>query len=337
MTWYKEMGGRNDKGYFQRGLIVENTEQAKERYRLKFNNIDVYETAYSYETREIRSSRLYGSFYLDFDDKLEESYDKVKSDVLMTMETLRTSFGIKEHQVELFFSGNKGFHMLINPILFDIRPKEKLNEDYKKIANYIKERTVFKTIDTVIYDNVRLLRLVNSINSKSNLYKVQISFSQLRDLSFSQMKEWAKKPRPYKRAKDLVASPMAKHTIHKILTAKSLFESQYGRREITETEQILPCTLLGLETDCSKGGRNNMVILLASTLFQAKQNFEEIVEILLEWNEQHCQPSLSEKEVITTVRSALYQIQTGKCYGCRAMFDNDLCIGNACKIFKKRM
>lgn len=337
MAWYKEMGGKYPNGNFGRGLIIENKVDMIDKQRDRFNNEDVYATAYSYDNKTIAESRLYGAFYLDFDDKIDDSYEKLKIDVVMTIELLKEEFGVQENQIELFFSGSKGFHLTVHPIVLGILPKLNLNEEYKKIATYLKRESMFNTIDTVIYDRVRLLRLNNSINSKSGLYKVQITLEQLRAWNLDQMKEWAKEPRPYKRTTNLQVSSKAIKKYKEILaTFVTEEKSNYGRREVEETEQILPCTLLGLETECSQGGRNNMVVLLASSLFQAKQNLDEVIEVMLDWNDKYCNPKLPEREVIITVRSALQQVRSGRCYGCGAMRENNLCLGSMCRLFKKK-
>ena len=82
--------------------------------------------------------------------------------------------GVEENKLQIFFSGNKGFHLIIPAELFGIKPSKNLNKIYRKMAKSFCEKIQNKTLDLGIYDRRRLLRIPNSINSKANLYKIPL-------------------------------------------------------------------------------------------------------------------------------------------------------------------
>ena len=97
--------------------------------------------------------------------------------------------------VQIYFSGSKGFHILVEPEVFGIEPRQNLNEQYKTIASELNKQTIYKTIDVRIYDRRRLFRFPNSINAKTGLYKVPIRQKDLRGITIEKIQEYASEPR----------------------------------------------------------------------------------------------------------------------------------------------
>lgn len=120
--------------------------------------------------------------------------EKVKDEVLRFAEMLQVDYGLEETDFNIYFSGSKGFHVAIKSYLISsITPSTDLSG---KIKNFVKTLTKdFKFVDLVIYDKSRLIRAVNSINEKSNLYKIILFLPELKYLTMDEIKALAKYPR----------------------------------------------------------------------------------------------------------------------------------------------
>ena len=117
------------------------------------------------------------------------------------------TFKINKSDIQLYFSGSKGFHILISDKVFGFEPNRDLNKKFKKIALYIKSYTITKCIDTKIYDNRRLFRVPNTVNTKTGLYKVYLPYNKLfkkqpngctKAMTYDELKEYASHPKQKK-------------------------------------------------------------------------------------------------------------------------------------------
>jgi hypothetical protein len=91
----------------------------------------------------------------------------------------------------VYFSGSKGFHLGIPSQLFGLEPSVDLPAKIKRIALAIAKEV---SIDTSIYEKNRLWRVPNTINSKSGLYKIPLTYDEFATWSIDQIKEKAKTP-----------------------------------------------------------------------------------------------------------------------------------------------
>ena len=69
-----------------------------------------------------------------------------------------------------YFSGNKGYHIEIPSSLLGVEPCDNLPERYKYVASQLDIGA-----DTSLYKRNQLYRLPNTLNSKSQLYKIQLN------------------------------------------------------------------------------------------------------------------------------------------------------------------
>ena len=103
---------------------------------------DTYMTIYSYESEDIATTNYVAPFYLDLDiDDIENNYDKLLIDLKIVYKKLCDTFKIDRSDIQLYFSGSKGFHILISDKIFGFEPNRDINKKFKKIALYIKTYT----------------------------------------------------------------------------------------------------------------------------------------------------------------------------------------------------
>lgn len=117
----------------------------------------------------------------DFDSKTD--LEQTKRDALTAIERLK-KFGVKESDVELYFSGNKGFTVNIR-LNRKITPEEARKIALDKIAGDL------PTTDTSVYDASQIIRVPGTKHPKSGLYKVPLTISQLNQLSIEDIREYA--------------------------------------------------------------------------------------------------------------------------------------------------
>jgi KaiC/GvpD/RAD55 family RecA-like ATPase len=74
--------------------------------------------------------------------------------------------------VRVYFSGAKGFHVCLSSVLFGgWGPSPELHGQLKELSRLVTDGF---EVDTAIYDQNRLLRVPNTVNSKSGLYKIPL-------------------------------------------------------------------------------------------------------------------------------------------------------------------
>ena len=338
--WYIEMGGMyNIKGQrvFGRKIFIDPDNISE--VRKKFNNTDVYATILSYNKEVQNDSDLYGPMYLDLDLNIEteDDYAILKKDLISIVTYLELWYGIPKEYIKYYFTGKKGFHLIINPEIFDVTPDNSLNVYYKEIAKELNKATETQLIDTKIYDKKRLLRLVNSINSKTGLYKVPVSYEQIVAMSFSEMKAYASVPRPIIKV-DTKTCTKAVNRFREIkeLITKPKQREQNVNIQLKDIEEIeVPdCIQNIIDNGAAEGNRNNTTIILASSFLQNGLSYKDTLNFVIEWNELLNEPPLPHSEIVTTVASAYQQVKSGRRYGCTSIKECGLCVGGDCRLFK---
>ncbi len=335
-----EFGGSKD-GIFRRNKYIEKSD---ERFEEKVNNLkkglnntDVYYTILMASEKEREKGLLYGPLYLDLDIdfKEKEDFKKIIVDLSYIVANLRQGYGIPEKMIKIYFSGSKGFHIIVEPEILGIEPAKDLNEKYKAIAMSLNKMTRHKSVDTRIYDNKRLFRFDCSINSKTGLYKVPIEYRKLKKMSMDEVFEYAKsiheivyeKPKFIQKAKEKFEEEI-----------KSIEDKKKDRKarkiDSKMKKEMLPCTLKILEEGIEKGSRNNTSVAVSSCLFQIGMDSEDIINTMLSWNEKN-NPPLPEREVYATIKSAGILHDKERRYGCAYFKENDHCIGKTCRLFDK--
>lgn len=134
-------------------------------------------------------STPYITFDLDSKD-LEVS----KKNTIILIDWLKDQGLYNEYAAKIAFSGSKGFHLTLNTS-YEFTPKE-----LKSLCMYISsqvpfiEEAGFLRVDPSIYNINRQFRIVNTLNEKSKLYKIEMVESELRNCTMETIKEAASKP-----------------------------------------------------------------------------------------------------------------------------------------------
>jgi hypothetical protein len=299
---------------------------------------DTYCTIYKYDNENIDSCNFIAPLYLDLDiDNIEEDYNKLIRDLKILIHKLVTEFHVEQNDIQIYFSGSKGFHLIISENIFGFEPGRTLNKDLKKVAVYLKAYTLTKCIDTKIYDYKRLFRINNTINSKTGLYKVRISYDDLIDMSYNDLIEYASKPKDIEPDEYLYndkANESFANLIEKLNKRDREKINIQVAKEYIKKKELLPCVKYILQNGSPNGQRNNSTIALANSLFQVGYNQDEVIEIITTWNETKNEEPLPDREIRATIKSAYNNSKQNIYYGCSSFRELDVCV-KGCPIYKR--
>lgn len=129
----------------------------------------------------------------DIDSK---DLDVSKQNTIILIDWLKDQGLYNEYAAKIAFSGSKGFHLTLNTA-YEFEPKE-----LKSLCMYISsqvpfiEEAGFQRVDPTIYNINRQFRIVNTINDKSGLFKIEMVESELRNCTMETIKLAAAKPQP---------------------------------------------------------------------------------------------------------------------------------------------
>lgn len=331
---YIEFGAKTKNG-FTRNHFVKPSEC--EKLIKKFKMQDTYFSAYTYSSTDVYNSDLLGDFYIDLDADLssDEAFNKLRNEAILVINYIKYGFMVPEEYIKIYYSGAKGLHIIVLHKAFNVTPIPYLNIIYKKMAEKIIKNTGITTLDTQIYDNRRLFRVPNTINSKTGLFKIPLRFNELTILGFNEIKELAKTQRVFGENQQLLPSIMAQTKYADIISEYkvALENREKKRRKDFKKPSIIfmpSCIKNLIENGASVGIRNNCTAFYASYLMQNGFDEDEIIDQLLQWNLNCNMDELQEKEIETTVRS-IYRFK--HTYGCSKAKELGLCGGeDDCRI-----
>lgn len=291
----------------------------------------VFNSAYRYSSEDIGRADLYGDLYLDFDDV--NSFETVRKDALMALSYLKICYKIQENFIRIYFSGNKGVHILVPAEILGIQPMNLLHGVFKYIANSIKSFTPHKTIDTAIYDNKRMFRIPNTKHEKSGLFKIPITADELRNLSEQKIRNLAVNQRYINHDRYIGDNIFAQQQFKRMIEEYRIFDknSKKDHKFKTKYTFIPPCIQTILENGAEEGQRNITIACLAGFCKNYGKSLNESIDFIIEWNSKNIKPT-PEQELRRTVRSIF---MGEKQFGCSTLKTITVCKESECKLAKK--
>jgi hypothetical protein len=138
-------------------------------------------------------------FPADFD--CAGDLNQPRRDVIRAVKMLEARFDLPLSAVRLAFSGRKGFSLEIPGSLFgDFAPGAEIPSRFKRLGGEL--FADFLTIDTSIYEGLRLWRLPNYRHAKSGLFKIRLSLDELEHLRIDEIQNLATAARPHQDVPD---------------------------------------------------------------------------------------------------------------------------------------
>lgn len=251
-----------------------------------------------------------GELYYDF---LIIDIDKINiKQVILFLEHLNINYDIPKEVLRIYFSGSKGFHILIPSVIFDLRPSYTLNNQVKQIVEELCSNVI--EFDATLYDKLQAYRLRYTLHTKSKLYKTPIDISDL-SKGIEYIKTLANR-----RALDFVYPEYPEDPIpHLVEMAENFNGGRKSKRNGDFSEppefqvdsyppfrKICIYRMLKGTTEHSEDGspgRMEMGIRLASHFKKEKFGRQYTEAIMDTWNSQNV-PPLSQSEIQNLIRTA---------------------------------
>ncbi len=214
------------------------------------------------------------------------------TDVRKLLDFFTKELDIQPSDIKLYFSGNKGFHLLISMQAVGIEPRSDNHKIQKHLAGYLIHRLETKTIDLAVYTERRMLRRPNSLHEKTNLHKIPLTMQEVYSLTIDEIKELAKTPRsipeqqPAPRQK---ATAFYQDKLNEYLELQAMAPKRPEKTDYHFDKERNPACVDDLLQNGWKrsDGRNAATVQLACYFKQAGFTYEEAVEILTEWVTKH--------------------------------------------------
>ncbi len=315
-----------------------------------YENTDVYQTTMMYIDPtwyqdsygrwliNAEDSLKWGNFYLDFDNVIENEidYDKVREDVMIAVRYLTLIMKIPTNMIQVYYSGSKGVHLMVPPEVFGLEPHLRLNEIYKEIMLDIKRYAPHDTIDVKIYDNKRLLRMVNSYNAKGERYKIPLTLEEMNEWSYEEVRQAAMQPRTMQYPPPVKSAQAERVLASKIdlWSKRAETQTKYDGK-MKEIKDLPPCIKAMHDKTFREtvDERNNSASALASFYMQKGTDIGETREILNKWSQEQCKPPLKQQDlkiIVDSIYNGRYR------YGCETLKRvSGVCDKDHCPLFMK--
>lgn len=325
-VWYSDVNGKSSP--WQR-IEVANVSKFQQEEAYNFN---CFATVQRFANKaKVKGETFIAPLFFDLDYASNPAISKDEAVKLVAFFT--TELDIKDTDIWVYFSGSKGFHILISSQAIGIQPRNDLHKLYKHIAGYLKYRlgatetvkddmgndqeliTPLLSIDPVVYTEKRMIRLNNSVHSKTKLYKIELTIAELNTLSMDQIKALAEAPRRgvgfthaertaalgvRKAAHDFVMDKLAEYE-----QAAATVNQRYDKEEYLFVKTQPPVCVQDIENGGWKkdSDRNQATIQLACYYKQVGYTAVEAAEILDKWVVKHASASSSHHDRVGQCRA----------------------------------
>ena len=307
---YVEFGGSKNKIFYRNKWLSD--QRALDVYIKEFNNTDIYLTVWRYKEPDFES-KCDAPLYFDIDNK---DLEKSRKDTITLCNILMKDFFIPYCYMDLRFTGNKGFHLLVNNKLFGISEHINKAKLWRHLAITLQKH--ISSIDTQIYDTRRLFRITNSINGKSGLYKIPIVHSELKE-KMNWVVDKAKEERTILLPQLIFEeNPQSHEAIMKVWES---IPKNYNR------DYKPPC-IEAIGEGVEKGELHDALFTLAIYLKNLNFDRDKIFKILVNWNNSN-NPKIALRDMGVTINSIMSKEYS---VGCSTPILQKYCNKKECKI-----
>lgn len=245
---------------------------------------------------------------LYFDLDYSENPAVAQKEAIKLVEFFTGELDIQEQDLHIYFSGSKGFHILVDERALGVEPRKDLQRVYKHIAGYLRYRLgevqeqedengrpveyteSLKAVDLVVYTVKRMLRLPYSRHQKTGLYKIELTLQQLKELTLDEIKERARTGQPIQREEKTVrkrpkAGIFYADKLHEYEEAAATVSDKRNKTEYVFVKDKPPVCVEDILNNGWKkdGDRNNATVQLCCYFKAAGYKKEEATSILEDW------------------------------------------------------
>lgn len=261
-------------------------------------NFNCFATVQRFASQDrVEGEEYIAPLYFDLDHAQNPAVSQ--ADAIKLVDFFTEELDVQPTDVWVYFSGSKGFHILINSQALGIAPRNDLHKIFKHIAGYLVHRLQLTALDLVVYTSRRMLRLPNSVHQKTKLHKIELSIEELKTLSLEEIKEMAQQPRrelPFtsQERKDAIdlrvqAHNLFENKLKEYLQAAATASARYEKEEYTFKKGQPPVCVQDIYNNGWKkeGDRNQATVQLACYYKDAGHSKEETTNALEAWVRKH--------------------------------------------------
>lgn len=264
---------RLTQGVAEKGILVKEEEVNS---HINDPSKDFYTSTYYYtlehfkkfqETKSVKGVRDVKTDKVWWDFDSENDLKSARKDTIELIKRLEKQ-GIPNNRLNIFFSGNKGFNVILNLT-------KELNR--KQIENFAKKIAInLKTFDPSLYDEVQLLRIPGTRHQKSGCYKIPLTYEEIcGPLKNDEIKARAKIPTTPKEAAPVRYLVEVDDSWFEIKEVEKEIKEQIATEfDLTTKPRQWKASKWALMQGFFKGGeRDTSMMILAATL--KAQGFDE--------------------------------------------------------------
>lgn len=280
---------RLTKGLNDKGILIKPEEVQKHITSDK----DYYTSLFYYNDEHLKRFKEKGTIkgirdnytdqlWFDFDDK--DNPELARKDAVEVYNRLIAA-GVKENNIEVYFSGNKGFNVIVT-LNRTLSPEQVHSLAINKYGKGL------QTLDNTMYDSVQILRVPYTKHPKSGLYKIPLSKDQLFNKSLDDIKALAKSLDTAPDAPDTEIANLSEK-FYEVERSDSKVEQPISRiNEPLDFSKKPPqwknCKWSILQGNFKIGERHHALMVLAATL--RGMGYDETIarHMCLASDEKHC-------------------------------------------------
>jgi len=261
-----------------------------------------------------------GAYYIDkliFDiDTKGKEYIVVRGIIDDVIDTMRDQFSVPMEAIRIWFSGT-GFHITA-PDFFGFQPGPLLPKAVRATLH-----KYFPNTDDTIYIPTGLIRLSNTINQKSQLYKIPLEPEEFQRMTLEEIRVLAEKPRRLKSDK---VTGLKKHQ-HLIIVPTE--QEKKFELPADDSGRIVTCMQKLYNQGPSVGSRHIEGLRLVSSWRRGGISEKGAIALLTDWLEGE---TISDYEIKHIVHSVYEKAYT---YSCKDVVFEKYC-DSRCVYYKNK-
>jgi len=301
-----------------RGTLVSEHDYMATLYELKAG-IQMYRSVFLYDEDAVKFINKSGSIKnfvgKRYIDEVPIDIDKGQQTDEYTLQQAQfvlfelLELGLKEENFQIYFSGT-GYHINISGECFNIEP----SSDLPFILKQTMKDLIDYKIDLSIYTKSAIIRSPYSFNTKSNLYKVPLSMTELN--TFSVQEIHLKANFNMNVTQKLLGGLIGDGSLEKYV--KKEVPEVRSMQSVQEPRNVVPCVQTMYRKGPTQGNRNNTVLRMASHFRRHGIPSDATKASLLHWNNNQLNPQIIIDKVEATYNHG-YQ------YGCKDSIMSEYC------------
>jgi hypothetical protein len=257
-------------------------------------NQAVYKSVYTYDDEALNFIRKKGTIknYLGTRgitdvpidiDKGQNSDEYTLQQTQSVVYHLTEELSLKEGNFQVYFSGN-GYHIDISAECFGFTPSSDLPFIVKESMVALLDDIA--TIDPSVYTRTALIRLPHTLNIKSQLFKVPLTYAEIMGSTVATIHKISSDRRLETGQSELWGDGSLAHLINREVPKVR------EMTRVSEPRNIVPCIQTLYKRGPVEGTRNNSVLRIASHMRRHGIPSEAAKASLLHWNNNQLNPQI---------------------------------------------